>query len=89
MRFDINFLLLAILTVMGIMISLLYLNSRLIGWKDRDRYFNLQRKLLPHEKELMRKYWKKIAFTIVAGISLLIIVYFLHTKGILLSKPKK
>lgn len=87
--FDLAFLIKCILGITGSIVSLIWLKSRRIGWKDRDRYFNLQRNLLPHEKREMREYWEKIAITIVAGGILLLVVYFLHSKGILFPDSKQ
>jgi hypothetical protein len=81
--FDFAFLIKCILGITAGIAFLFWLTSRRIGWKDRDRYFNLQRYLLPHEKKEMREYWKKIAITIVAGGVLLLVVCFLHSEGIL------
>jgi hypothetical protein len=81
--FDFAFLIKCILAITACIAFLIWLNSRRIGWKDRDRYFNLQRYLLPNEKKEMREHWKKITITIVAGGVLLLIVYFLHREGIL------
>jgi hypothetical protein len=81
--FNFAFLIKCILGITGGIAFLIWLHSRRIGWKDRDRYFNLQRYLLPHEKKEMREYWKKIAITIIAGGALLLVVYFLHSEGIL------
>jgi hypothetical protein len=86
--FDFAFLIKCILAITASIAFLFWLSSRRIGWKDRDRYFNLQRYLLPHEKKEMREYWKKIAITIVAGAVLLLIVYFLHREGILFPDSK-
>lgn len=83
MNFDFTFLVKCILAITGIITSLLWLASRHVGWKDRDRYFNLQRYLYPHEKKLMREFWKKMVITIVTGGVLLLVVYFLHRKRII------
>jgi hypothetical protein len=74
---------------MGLSIFFLGVNIIQIGWKDRDRYFNLQRALLPHEKKLIKEYWRKIVFTIATGVVLLIIVYLLHRMGILFPVLRK
>ena len=81
--FDFAFLIKCILGITAGIAFLFWLDSRRIGSKDRDRYFNLQRYLLPDEKKKMRKYWKKIVITIVTGGVLLLVVYLLNSEGIL------
>ena len=83
MKFDYYFLVKCIIGVTCSITTLIWLASKRVGWKDRNRYFNLQRYLYPDEKKLIRKYWIKIAVTIFAGGVMLLIVYFLHQKGIL------
>jgi hypothetical protein len=87
-EFDFALLVKCILGITAGIAFLFWLSSRRIGWEDRDRYFNLQRYLLPHEKKEMRRYWKKIAITIIVGAALLLVVYFLHREGLLFPDPK-
>jgi len=89
MAIDFSFLIKGILILTCLVTFLFWYNMMLIGWKDRDKYLNIQRVFLPHEKKMVRGYWKKMIITVVIGIIIVVIAYQLHFAGILLPGPKK
>ena len=89
MNLDFALLMKGILLFMCLCIFFLGANIKLIGWKDRDRYFNIQRTLLPHEKKLVKEYQKQIIWTIPIFLLIIITALILHANGILLPEPKK
>jgi hypothetical protein len=89
MILDFALLLKGLFMLMCLCIFFLGVNIKLIGWKDRDRHYNIKRALLPHEKKLVKGYQKQIIWTIAIFLLLVITALILHANGILLPEPKK